>query len=588
MFSFRQKIFLSSALVFFIFIILLFPFISRWVHHIVIQSMEDRVTEIIQNIKDAPNNEALIRRLKDQKSLVFFRVSVISHEHKLLYDSHVKRILGPKFTQEYIVDHPEVLEAFRTGVGFKEDYSQLLNQKFAYFAKAFNFHGRVYVLRTAFPHQYVNDITHNFEIGFLVFATSILLLFGSMIWFIIHHLTKPIQNILQTVKPYQQGLQPALPEIDTSTLNPRDDFTKLAMTLNILSAKVQVHIDTITNERNEKEAILESLVEGVIAVDKNLVITYANHMADKLINTDQIELVGENFAVLKQKQCLELLQKCQTEHKPLTDTLEIYQNGKKFYLDIVAASKKDNRGAIIVLQDKTAHYKIFEMRRDFIANASHELKTPITIIRGFAEALHDNPGLDREVQEKVTEKILRNCNRMTSLIKDLLTLADIENIPSSRLSECHLENLVENCISMVLEVFPDAQITIDKRKEDVKLVADEDLLDLAIMNLIENAAKYSSRPAQINVVLDDMGDHIIIKVSDKGLGIPLADQEHIFDRFYTVDKAHSQKMGGSGLGLSIVKTIVEKHFGTVSLESEFGKGSTFIISLPKVEYNFEA
>jgi len=587
MFSFRQKIFLSSSIAFFIFIILLFPFISQWVHHIVIRSMEDRVTEIIKNIKDAPNNEALIRRLKDQKSLVFFRVSVISHEHKLLYDSHVKRILGPKFTQEYIVDHPEVLEAFRVGVGFKEDYSQLLKQKFAYFAKAFNFHGRVYVLRTAFPHQYVNDITHNFEVGFLVFATSILLLFGLMIWFIIHHLTKPIQKILQTVKPYQEGLQPALPEIDTSLLNPRDDFTKLAMTLNILSAKVKVHIDTITNERNEKEAILESLVEGVIAVDENLVITYANHMANKQINPSQIDLVGKNFAVLEQKQCFELLQKCQKEHKPLTDTLEIYQNGKKIYLDIVAASKKDNRGAIIVFQDKTAHYKIFEMRRDFVANASHELKTPITIIRGFAEALHDNPGLGRDVQEKITEKIMRNCKRMTSLIKDLLTLADIENIPSSRLSECNLQELAERCVSMVLEIFPDADIKIDKLKERVRLVADEDLLELAIMNLIENAAKYSARPANIHIALDDYVDYVEIKISDKGLGIPVIDQEHIFDRFYTVDKAHSQKMGGSGLGLSIVKTIVEKHFGTVCLESELGQGSTFIINLPKVKYNFE-
>ena len=200
MFSFRQKIFLSSALVFFTIILLLFPFISRWVHQIVIRLMEDRVTEIIENIKEAPNDEALIRRLKDQKGIVFFRVGIISHEHKLLYDSHVKRILGPKFSQDYIVDHPEVLESFRTGLGFEEDYSQLLNHKFAYLAKAFDFHGRVYVLRTAFPHQYVTDIAHNFEIGFLIFASSILLLFGLMIWFIIHRLTQPIQNILQKIK----------------------------------------------------------------------------------------------------------------------------------------------------------------------------------------------------------------------------------------------------------------------------------------------------------------------------------------------------------------------------------------------------
>ena len=172
---------------------------------------------------------------------------------------------------------------------------------------------------------------------------------------------------------------------------------------------------------------------------------------------------------------------------------------------------------------------------------------------------------------------------MAALIKDLLTLADIENIPSSRLNDCDLYDLSERCRSMVLEIFPEAEITIDKRKNEVALVADIDLLELALMNLIENAAKYSNRPAHIDIILDETPDEVIVKISDQGIGIPLHDQEHIFDRFYTVDKAHSQKMGGSGLGLSIVKTIVEKHFGTITLQSEIGKGSTFTIILPKIK-----
>jgi two-component system, OmpR family, phosphate regulon sensor histidine kinase PhoR len=221
------------------------------------------------------------------------------------------------------------------------------------------------------------------------------------------------------------------------------------------------------------------------------------------------------------------------------------------------------------------------MRRDFIANASHELKTPITVIRGFAEALHDNPELSKEVQEQVTGKIVRNCNRMTGLIKDLLTLADIENIPSSRLTECDLYDLSERCRFMVLEAFPDALIEISKHQEEISLIADAELLELALTNLMENAAKYSKRPAQITVILKATADQVQIEIADKGIGIPLVDQEHIFDRFYTVDKAHSQKMGGSGLGLSIVKTIVEKHFGTISLVSELGKGTTFTILIPK-------
>jgi two-component system phosphate regulon sensor histidine kinase PhoR len=582
MFSFRQKIFINYAAVFFLFILLLFPFVSQWVHYIVMNAMEDRATEIISNIQKAPNNEALIRRLKDQKSLVFFRVGVISDEQKVLYDSHTKRLLGPRFSQDYVVDHPEVMQAFQEGVGYHEEYSALLDQKFAYFAKSFNFHGRIYVLRTAFPHQFVIELSQNFEFGFLGFSIAVLLLFSFMTWFIIHYLTRPIQRIITAVRPYQLGTETVLPAIEMGEINPNDEVAKLALTLNCLSAKIQKHIDTLTAERNEKEAILESLGEGVIAVDENMKITYVNHMAFKLLGLKNQNLAVQSLDTLHQQQYVSLLQRCQLEKRLLTDTVEFYLEGKKVYLDAIAAPKKENEGAILVLQDQTAHYKIFEMRRDFIANASHELKTPITIIRGFAEALHDNPELPQNMVEEITSKIVRNCHRMTVLIKDLLTLADIDNIPMSRLSECDLHELTVRCCTMLAEVFPDAMIEIDKEQgHDMHLIVDPHLLELAMMNLIENAAKYSSRPAKIAIKFEQLTQAMKISVTDQGIGIPAADQEHIFERFYTVDKAHSQKMGGSGLGLSIVKTIVEKHFGTIHLASELGKGSIFTLIIPK-------
>jgi len=581
MFSFRQKVFLSYLAVFLVFVILMFPFVTYWVQKIVLQSMEARATEIIQNIQDAPNNNALVRRLKEQKGIMFFRSSIITNEHKVLYDSHTKRLLGPKFSQDYVVAHPEVLEAFQEGTGYYEDYSQILNQKFSYFAKAFDFHGKTYVLRTAFPYQYIKEAIHDFEIGFLGLASLILLLFSLMTWFLIHNLTHPIQRIITAIKPYQEGTQKSLPAIELPRTNVNDDFYKLANTLNSLSIKIQNHIDTITKERNEKETILESLVEGVIAVNDDMQIEYANHMSMKLVSHVN-GMIGESFSSLKQNLCEDLLQECQKKKKPLTDTLQIVSEGKKLYLDLVAAPKKDKTGAILVLQDKTAHYKIFEMRRDFIANASHELKTPITVIRGFAEALHDNPTLPLETREEITSKIVRNCTRMASLIKDLLTLADIENIPSSRLSQFNIVALAEDCCAIVGETFTDAQMSVNSNDEDIFIYGDRDLLELAIGNLIQNAAKYSNPPAQIQVLIEiaQNKSEIIISVSDKGIGIPVADQEHIFDRFYTVDKAHSQKMGGSGLGLSIVKTIVEKHNGSISLNSELGIGSMFKIRLP--------
>lgn len=578
MFSFRQKIFISYLFVFFLLILLISPFIAHRVEDIMMQSMESRAKEIIDVIYDAPNHDALVRRLKDQKSAMFFRSSIITDEHRVLYDSHSKRALGPKFSSDYIAVHPEVVQAMQEGKGYCEGYSALLNQEFVYFAKAFDFHGKVYVLRTGYPYKYIKEMVHDFEFGFLGLAALILLLFSVMTWFAIHHITYPIQRIIQTIKPYQEGKTTQLPAIHLNEKDTNDDFHKLAFTLNSLSKKIQNHIDIVTQERNEKETILESLVEGVIAVNEEMNVTYTNHMALLLMQQPE-SLRDQSFTALNQKKCEELLIRCQIDKKPLIDTLEINKEGQKIYLDVVAAPKQDNAGAVLVLQDKTEHYKISDMRRDFIANASHELKTPITIVRGYAEALYENPSLSAELQHQITSKIMRSCDRMTALIKDLLTLADIENIPSSRLSYVDLAELLKDCEERLKELFPEATLNLYVKHEVV--FADRDLLELAFTNLIENAAKYSNPPAHITVRVEENDQVVTASITDQGIGIPETDVEHIFDRFFTVDKAHSQKMGGSGLGLSIVKTIIEKHGGTISVQSKIGKGSTFIIQLPK-------
>lgn len=590
MLSFRYKIFLSYAAVFVAFTLLTFPLVTHIVRAIAAKAMEDRADELIAKVQTASNNDALIRRLKEEQPLIFFRVTVISNDKKVIYDSHTKRLLGPRFSQEYIVDHPEVLEAFESGLGYDEDYSELLEQKFSYLAKAFDFNGKKYVIRTAFPHKYFNELAQDCEIAFLGLITTILLLFSIMTWFIINHFTRPIQEIIAAVTPYQEEKQTTIPEIKLKSANPEDEFSKLAQTLNSLSAKIQKHIDSLTLERNEKEAILESLVEGVIAIDRNMIVTYANQMALKFLENPKVSLLGHHAHTLPLTQGYNLLTRCQKEKKPLTDTVTIpKESGAKTSLDIVAAPKGDNSGAILVMQDKTSHYKLLEMRKDFIANASHELKTPITIIRGFAETLQDNPNLPVKTRIEAMRKIVNNCQRMTLLIKDLLTLSDIENIPLSRLNECDIYAIIKNCCNSLQDIFPDAKFTIDKLpNEQLILIAASSLIELAMMNLIENAAKYSTPPAKINITLRKINDSIKITISDQGIGIPEDALEYIFERFYTVDKAHSQKMGGSGLGLSIVQTIVHKHFGQISVQSKVGQGTTFTITLPcNVPYNIE-
>ena len=581
MIHFRQKIFFIYLIVFFLFLAGLFPFVNHTVEKLSRKIMCDRATELIERIQSAPSDEALVRKLKEQKALVFYRVSVISDQHKVLYDSHTKRLLGPRFSQEYVVYHPEVNDAFEKGIGYNEDYSELLGQKFSYLAKSFTFHGKTYVLRTALPHNYIIDLSHDFETGVLTVATAVLVLFSVMTWLIIHYMTRPIQVIIDAVKPYQEGNLNTIPEIKLNSSNASDEFIKLANTLNSLSFRIQKHIDTLTFERNEKMAILESLLEGVVAIDQNMIVTYANHSALKFFQLSLEQLVGQSFSVTHQHKCYNLLLACQENNQILNDTLYIKRNEKKIFFDIVAAPKKDEKGAILVLQDKTSHYKLLEMRKDFIANASHELKTPITIIQGFAEMLHDNVDLPEQTILQLTEKIVRNCKRMTTLIKDLLTLSDVENIPESRLIECDLEEIIFNCVDNVKEMYPDAEIIVkNSMPQPIHLLADPNLMEHAFINLIENAAKYSPHPANITISLNVIDNKIQIQIADKGIGIPEADLEHIFERFYTVDKAHSQKLGGSGLGLSIVETIIHKHFGRIKVDSKLNEGTTFTILIP--------
>ncbi|GAB4230066.1 MAG: ATP-binding protein [Chlamydiales bacterium] len=579
--SLRRKIFISYLILFLVFITLMYPIATRSVKRIVVESMEDRATELIAAIRDAPNDVELIRYLKDQKPQIFFRVGIITNDKKVLYDSHTRRLLGPEFTQEFVVEHPEVIDAFRTGKGYHEEYSEILGQEFAYFAKTFPFHGKTYVMRTAFPYKYVSYVTNNFEIAFFSFATVILLLFSIVTWFIIHRLTRPINQIITAIKPYEEGETTSIPAINIQNFSGHDDFAKLASTLNSLSEKIQDHIDTLTIERNEKSAILNTLGEGVVALDSDLKIIYLNDMAQKLLNHHQRSLIGKSVKDLNQPIYEELVSAAQRENQPMTAEIKMRSEGQRLFLDVIALPTNAPKGAILVLQDKTSHHKMMEMRKNFIANASHELKTPLTIIRGFAEAIYENPELPTEMRSDIANKIVKNTQRMTNLIKDLLILSDVENLPRSRVNPCNLKLLAEECRLRLFNIFPSATVNIlEKTEGPFEVLADKELLELALNNLMENAGKYCNGPVTINVSLTRKEDVIIVDVQDNGIGIPKADIENIFQRFYTVDKAHSRKMGGSGLGLSIVETIIEKHGGKISVDSEVGVGTTFTIVLP--------
>ncbi len=575
MLTFRQKILLSYLFIFLIFTAFLFPLSTYLIRKTQENQFERKMQKLITESKEAPDLESLLEWLSRQEKLLFVDID--------LYDPETKRFLKQRGVEKnhFFEEEEEIQKALKHKRGLAVRYSPVYEQRMAFYAGLFTFQNTPYVLQIAIPNEANADLAEDFSTVFLVLSITSLFFYGILAWLVLEHLTRPATKILQAIRPFQLGIQDHIPEIDLGRgYAAKDEFFQLANAFNALTKKIEHQIKTLTHERNEKAAILESLGEGVVAVDRSMIVTYINHMAEIFLNVVKEEILGRNFALSNQSSFYDVIHQAQEKKESVLTVIKSEGKPKRF-LDALAVPRGD-KGAILVIQDKTSLHKVLELGRDFIANASHELKTPITIIRGFAETLHDHPELSREVFQEILEKIVNNCHRMDTLVKNLLTLAAMdEGLPRSRLQECDLLDLTHQAKETVLAIYPSAQIQINPVGEDsFYLLADSDLLLQAIINLLDNAVKYSKPPAHVTVRFQKKEEEMIIQISDEGIGIPAEDLERIFERFYAVDKSHSRSMGGSGLGLSIVERIVEKHHGKIHVESNVGKGTTFTLTFP--------
>ena len=328
---------------------------------------------------------------------------------------------------------------------------------------------------------------------------------------------------------------------------------------------------------HEKEMLLEHIEEGVVVVDTDMKLLNVNRKAAGILDVLKMHLIGTYFDDWHElgevsKQCCQVLRRAVEGHGVAQETVENYE--------IVAFPAYGDK-VVAILRDVSSTHKMMKMGRDFVANASHELRTPITIIKGFIETLRDMPQVTEAMLDDILEKVLRSCERMEGLIKNLLILADLDYLPDSQKKVCEVVTLVDSCRRMIAAVHPDATVEVLPNKEEIFIRADPDLLELAIMNLIQNGVKYSGEKAHVTVKIEEILGEVRITIADRGCGIPEKDLRNIFDRFYTVDKARSRKLGGAGLGLSIVKTIIEHHEGNISAHSKVGVGTEFTAALPK-------
>ncbi|MFZ9011701.1 MAG: two-component system histidine kinase PnpS [Anaerohalosphaeraceae bacterium] len=368
------------------------------------------------------------------------------------------------------------------------------------------------------------------------------------------------------------------------------DIGELAVSMNEMAAQLDDRIRTVVAQKNEQQAILSSMTEGVIAVSLDGHILTINSAAAKTLQTTEKNAVGRTVEeVFRNSDLQEFVQQAAESDDPAEKQIILHENvqNERYLWAHGTALRDDQRdkiGVLIVLNDVTHIRQLEKVRRDFVANVSHELKTPVTSIKGFIETLLDGAIDKPEDGRRFLEIIARQTNRLNSIIDDLLALSRIEQQTDQEAfvqKPIPIKPILTAVAGLCEIAATEKKITIEiDCPETLQAPVNSSLLEQAVVNLVDNAIKYSDPDNNVLVKAVQEGQHVLIHIHDNGCGIDEKYLPRVFERFYRVDKARSRKLGGTGLGLAIVKHIAQYHQGTVTVESKLGKGSTFTLCLP--------
>ena len=370
-----------------------------------------------------------------------------------------------------------------------------------------------------------------------------------------------------------------------------EEFGSLADALNRMAVQLDEKIRTITQQSHEQQAMLSSMIEGVLAIDNDEHIISLNRAAASLMSLDPQRIIGKRIQeVVRNTQLQRFITNTLASRQPVEADIVLPIQDQDRYLQLHGTVLSDPQGrgigALVVLHDVTRIRKLENIRRDFVANVSHELKTPITSIKGFIESLREGGMSDPEQAERFLSIIARQADRLNAIIEDLLRLSRIEQ--DGERGEVELQT--HRLLAVLQSAVGDCQQRGADRRIGIELSCPPDLyvringqlIEQAVFNLLDNAIKYSESDNAIQVQAAVKDANLVIRVRDHGCGIPAEHLSRIFERFYRVDKARSRKQGGTGLGLAIVKHIAQAHRGSVAVESTIGLGSTFTIQIPVV------
>lgn len=376
-----------------------------------------------------------------------------------------------------------------------------------------------------------------------------------------------------------------------------DELGQLAGAVNNLSVRVEEAQESGDSERRRLDSVLSHMSDGVLATDRRGNVTIVNNMALQLLGVEHDdELIGKSIIdVLDIRHDYTVRQLVNSEQKEMI--LDMSNSGSNLilnaYFSPIQRESGFVSGLVCVLHDVTSQQKEEQERKEFVSNVSHELRTPLTSVKSYVEALSDGAWQDKEIAPQFLKVVQDETERMIRMINDLLSLSRMDagttklNLEYVNINE--LFNYILNRFDMIIKKEEDPKkkkYTIERffTKKDLWVEIDTDKFTQVIDNIMNNAIKYSPDGGVITARLLETHNHVIMSISDQGLGIPRKDLSHIFDRFFRVDKARSRKQGGTGLGLAVSKEVVNMLGGQIWVDSVEGKGSTFYISLPYVPY----
>lgn len=500
------------------------------------------------------------------------RITVISETGRVIADSELD---GDELNSvENHGERPEVLAARASGLGQSRRYSTTIGSYMLYVATSRGPDGTV--IRVGAPTSAVERALSQLRLVLFIAAGLGLLVAVGVGALASHNATRTLRSLVESARAIGEKGRGRL---DYSS---KDELGDLAGSVNQLAAELEQKVKWLGEERDRLDTILRGTSEGILALDHDKKVRLVNKGAIELLSLPNDVEGRPIYEVTREPDLLLLTERGSSQ----TASAEIRTRDSSRILLGRVDPLSATGGAVLVLHDVTEMRRLEKMRREFVANASHELRTPISIIRANAETLLERGGLDNEeFREKFLDAIRRNATRLELLISDLLDLSRIE----AERREVHLRSLLvrdvvervttllsrratESRVSVLIEVGPEESI-----------VADEKALEQILVNLVENAIKYSDQPdGHVWIRTEVTGERMKILVDDEGPGIPEAARTRIFERFYRVDAGRSRELGGTGLGLAIVKHLAQMLGGEVSVTPRSPRGSRFCVDLPRL------